>query len=300
MHPNPTRQALTVSADCCKRSEMAVEKITVGDVEIIAVSDGQLYADPCTFFPSVEASKWDPYAADMTDDHNIALNIGSFLVRSDGQTVIFDTGMGDSKSTRVRGESGLLLDNLRSKGISPEDITMVIMTHAHVDHVGTNLKRDGDKVEPVFPRARYWVSSVDWEACHNEELQRDRFPNAPAQVWPLEELGVLELFDGEHAFTSHLTSLPTPGHTPGHMSITVSSQGEKALITGDIAHSVAQVHETDWFPAADIIPDLAVETRTRIFEQLERDGTVAASGHFPAPGFGRVVRLEGRRYWQGL
>ena len=84
------------------------------------------------------------------------------------------------------------------------------------------------------------------------------------------------------------------------MSITVSSQGEKALITGDIAHSVVQVHETDWFPAADIIPDLAVETRTRIFEQLERDGTVAASGHFPAPGFGRVVRLEGRRYWQGL
>jgi glyoxylase-like metal-dependent hydrolase (beta-lactamase superfamily II) len=279
---------------------MAVEKITVGDVEIIAVSDGQLYADPCTFFPSVEASKWDPYAADMTDEHNIALNIGSFLVRSDGQTVIFDTGMGDSKSTRVRGESGLLLENLRSKGISPEDITMVIMTHAHVDHVGTNLKRDGDKVEPVFPRARYWVSSVDWEACHNEEIQRDRFPNAPAQVWPLEELGVLELFDGEHAFTSHLTSLPTPGHTPGHMSITVSSQGEKALITGDIAHSVAQVHETDWFPAADIIPDLAVETRKRIFEQLEREGTVAASGHFPAPGFGKVVRLEGRRYWQGL
>ena len=82
---------------------MAVEKITVGDVEIIAVSDGQLYADPCTFFPSVETSKWDPYAADMTDEHNIALNIGSFLVRSDGQTIIFDTGMGDSKSTRVRG-----------------------------------------------------------------------------------------------------------------------------------------------------------------------------------------------------
>jgi glyoxylase-like metal-dependent hydrolase (beta-lactamase superfamily II) len=144
------------------------------------------------------------------------------------------------------------------------------------------------------------MSTKDWEACHQAEVQEARFPNAPTCVWPLEQLGLIEFMNGEHILTRDLTAIPTPGHTPGHMSIMVTSQGERALILGDVVHNPAQVHETDWVSRADMDPDQTRVTRRTLMEKLEREGITGASGHFPAPGFGKVVRLEGRRYWQGL
>ena len=278
---------------------MAVQRVTVGAVEITALSDGILELDPCSFFPDVEAEKWHPYEGALTAEENMRLNLGSFLVRSDGHTILFDTGLGPKPADDPNAAHGELVGDLKSKGLNVGDIDMVVMTHLHRDHVGWNLQSENGRYQPTFPRARYWVSAKDWEACYNPEY-KDRFPNAPACVWPLEELGLIVLYDGEHALTSHLTALPTPGHTPGHMSIVVSSEGERALLMGDAAHSPVQVQETDWNPRADIHPEQAVATRRQLFEKLERDGTLVASGHFPAPGFGRVVRLQGRRYWQAL
>ena len=106
--------------------------------------------------------------------------------------------------------------------------------------------------------------------------------------------------DGECVLTSELTTLPTPGHTPGHLSIVISSQGYRGLILGDVAHNLVQIHETEWCSRADIDPDRARATRRSLMERLEREGTLVAAGHLPAPGFGKVVRLEGRRYWQAL
>jgi glyoxylase-like metal-dependent hydrolase (beta-lactamase superfamily II) len=143
------------------------------------------------------------------------------------------------------------------------------------------------------------MSAKDWEATRLPEAQ-DRFPNASTCVWPLAELGLMELMDGEYALTRALTALPTPGHTPGHMSILITSQGERALILGDAAHNPAQVHETDWVSRADMDPEVTRRTRRALMERLEREGTVVAAGHFPAPGFGKIVRLEGRRLWQVL
>jgi glyoxylase-like metal-dependent hydrolase (beta-lactamase superfamily II) len=143
------------------------------------------------------------------------------------------------------------------------------------------------------------MSAQDWEACHRLEV-RERFPNAPTCVWPLEELGLLELMQGEHALTSELTALPTPGHTPGHMSILISSQGERALILGDAVHHPAQLQEPDWVSRADMDPDQARVTRRALLDRLESEETLIAAGHFPAPGFGNLVRLNGRRYWQPL
>jgi glyoxylase-like metal-dependent hydrolase (beta-lactamase superfamily II) len=153
---------------------------------------------------------------------------------------------------------------------------------------------------PTFPKARYWMSAKDWEACHKPDVQKERFPNAPTCVWPLEELGLVELMHGEHAITQGLTAVPTPGHTPGHVSILITSQGERALVLGDAAHSPAQIEETDWVSRADMDPDLTRQTRRSLMERLEREQILVAAGHFEAPGFGRILRLEGRRYWKGL
>jgi glyoxylase-like metal-dependent hydrolase (beta-lactamase superfamily II) len=144
------------------------------------------------------------------------------------------------------------------------------------------------------------MSAKDWETCHKPEIQKDRFPNAPTCVWPLEQLGLVELMHGEHAISRELTAVPTPGHTPGHVSILITSQGERALVLGDAAHNPAQIIEPDWVSRADMDPDLTRQTRRALIERLEREKILVAAGHFPAPGFGRIVKLEGRRYWQGL
>jgi glyoxylase-like metal-dependent hydrolase (beta-lactamase superfamily II) len=119
-------------------------------------------------------------------------------------------------------------------------------------------------------------------------------------VWPLAQLGLVEFMDGEHSLTPALTAMPTPGHTPGHMSILVTSHGERALVLGDAAHSPVQIEEPDWVSRADMDPELTRQTRRALLERLEREQTLVAAGHFHAPGFGRIVRLDGRRYWRGL
>ena len=278
---------------------MPGDKISIGNVDITSFSDGSLEFDLCNFFPSVPGESWRGYEQHLTPDHKVSFNLASFLVRSEGHNILVDTGLGPKPSDAPDAAWGELLDRMAAGGLRPEDIDMVVLTHLHRDHVGWNLLSQNGRYTPTFPRARYWMSAVDLEASHRGDLA-DRFPNAPDCVWPLEGLGLVELMEGEHRLTGELTTLPTPGHTPGHMSILVSSQGETGLIMGDAVHNPAQVHETEWSSRADIDPDQARATRRSLMERLERDGIPVAAGHFPAPGFGRIVRLEGRRQWQGL
>ena len=211
-----------------------------------------------------------------------------------------DTGLGPRPANAPDVPWGLLMQDFKANGVRPEDVDMVVMTHLHRDHVGWNLRAEGQKFVPTFPKARYWMSAKDWASCHEPSVQPDRFPNAPTCVWPLEELGLVELMHGEHTISRDLTAVPTPGHTPGHVSILITSQGERALVLGDAAHNPAQIAEPDWVSRADMDPDLTRQTRRALVERLEREQITVAAGHFEAPGFGRIVRLDGRRYWRGL
>ena len=273
--------------------------ITVGKVEVTSLSDGSLEFDLCNFYPSLPEEDWKPYHEYLTADHRVHLELASYLVRSDGRTILVDTGMGPPPDDMPDATWGELVRNLEALGVQPGDVDTVVMTHAHRDHVGWNTTTNSGTHKPTFPNARHYVSSTDWEACHREDM-RERFPNAPERVWPLEELGLLELMPGEHALTNELTVVPTPGHTPGHVSIEISSQGERAIILGDILHNEAQVHETDWVSRADTYVEMTRSTRRSLMERLEAEGTLAAAGHLPAPGFGRISRRNGRRIWQPL
>ena len=154
---------------------------------------------------------------------------------------------------------------------------------------------------PTFSKARYVASQEDWDHFSKPEVQ-DHLPFSyvAETVEPLFEHGVLDLVTGEHDLTSEIKAIPTPGHTPGHMSVLINSGGEKALILGDVAFHPAQVTEVEWNLMFDADPVQAPKTRTKIFEQLESEGIVVAACHFPPPGFGKIVNLEGRRYWQSL
>lgn len=279
---------------------MANNVIRVGNVEIMSLSDGMLEFDLCNFFPNIGQDSWQPYESHLTDEHKVRFNLGSYLIRSDGKTILVDTGLGPRPAETPEVPWGELMRDFQANGVRPEEIDLVVMTHLHRDHVGWNLLLQDGKYVPTFPNARYWVSTKDWDACHRPDLQPERFPNAPSCVWPLAELGLVEFMDGECSITSGLSAVPTPGHTPGHMSILVTSQGERALVLGDAAHNPVQLHETDWVSRADMDPEVTRQTRRTLMERLEREAIVVAAGHFEAPGFGKIVRLQGRRVWQVL
>lgn len=265
---------------------------------ITSLSDGLLEFDLCNFFPAIPNEDWHGHESHLTADGNVRFNLACFVIRSEGRTIAVDTGLGPKPTPET--PWGELLDDFAAHGMKPEDVDMVVMTHAHRDHIGWNvLSQDGNYV-PTFPNARYYVSSKDWEACHDPALIETRFPNAPDCVWPLEGLGVLELMEGEYSLTGELTMIPTPGHTPGHMSIMVSSQGERGLVLGDVLHNTVQIENTDWVSRADIDPEQTRITRRGMMNRLEQEGIPVAAVHLAAPGFGRIVRTEGRRYWQAI
>lgn len=279
---------------------MAPNTIRVGNVEITHLSDGMLEFDLCNFFPTIPEPEWEPYEAHL-HDHKVRFNLGSYLIRSDGRTILVDTGLGPKPSDTPDVPWGRLLHDFAAHGVRPDEIDMVVMTHLHRDHVGWNLTRTDGKYVPTFKKAKYWMTRKDWDTSHQPDVQPTRFPNAPSCVWPLEELGLIEFMRDEHPITKDLTAVPTPGHTPGHVSILITSNGERALVLGDAAHSPVQlIDQPDWVSRADMDPDLTRQTRRALADRLERENILVAAGHFEAPGFGRVVRLEGRRYWQGL
>ena len=277
---------------------MPGNKLTIGNVEITSLSDGLLEFDLCNFFPAIPEDDWHGHESHLSPSGGVRFNLACFVIRSEGHLIAVDTGLGPKPTPET--PWGELLNDFAAHGMNPEDVDMVVMTHAHRDHIGWNVVSQDGKYVPTFPNARYYVSARDWEACHDPELIEARFPNAPECVWPLEDLGVLELMEGEHQLTGELSMLPTPGHTPGHMSINISSQGERGLVLGDVLHNTVQIENTDWVSRADIDPDTTRVTRRNLMDRLESEGIPVAAVHLAAPGFGRIVRTEGRRYWQAI
>ncbi|PKB71100.1 MAG: hypothetical protein BZY87_07170 [SAR202 cluster bacterium Io17-Chloro-G6] len=277
---------------------MPNNKLTIGNVEITSLSDGLLEFDLCNFFPDIPEDDWKGQEAHLSATQGVSFNLACFLIKSDGQTIAVDTGLGPKETPET--PWGELLNDFKAHGFRPEDVDMVVMTHAHRDHIGWNLLSQDGKYTPTFPNAKYLVSAKDWEACHNPDLIETRFPNAPECVWPLEDLGVLELMEEDHRITGEISALATPGHTPGHMSLAISSQGENGLVLGDVLHNTVQIENTDWVSRADIDPVQTRITRRELMDRLEREGIPIAAVHLATPGFGKIVRDQGRRFWQAI
>ena len=273
--------------------------VNVGDAEIISVSDGHIHFEPSDFFPSIDSAEWGPYADQLTDQGLIRMNVGSFVLRVADAVALVDTGLGEGDHPFENSEWGLLVDDMARKGIAPDEIDTVIITHLHRDHVGWNMVEENGVRTPFFPNAKYYIPKADWDVF-TRRAGMAMFAYIAEQVMPLLDLGALEFVEGELAIGSHLTALPTPGHTPGHTSVLVSSAGEKAVVLGDAAHVPVQAHHTDWSPRADSNPELSRQNRAELFDRMEKDHSLVVSGHFQAPGFGRLVRVSGRRYWRAL
>ena len=285
--------------------------ISVGNVEITAVHDGDGALPISMVFPGVDPELWLPYQQKYPEcfngdnNENIALPFECYVIRSEGHTILVDTGVGSMATNPgtvtafAGGIDGRLLLDLQTAGVNKEDIDTVFLTHLHPDHVGWNVNNDGPTPVPSFPNARYVFHQDDWEAFRPpRDSEVFGFTFWEETLAPLEGAGVIEPLSGEHSITSEITAILTPGHTPGSMSLAIDSGGEKALVMGDVFHGPPQVSEPSWVFAFDADPDTAVQSRSRMLDRAEAENAIMAICH--STGFGRVVSQEGRRYWQGL
>jgi glyoxylase-like metal-dependent hydrolase (beta-lactamase superfamily II) len=282
-------------------------EIMIGDIRIMALSDGRMSIPFGRLFPQTPETVWDTYRdrfPEAFDSKNFSTNIGSFLVSSAGRTVIADTGLGPWGHLGGRFDPPELINDLRIKGVGLDEIDTVFLTHLHGDHVGWNLTKHGDEYAPTFPRARYLLQEADWRHFTGEPYQkglsRERRRQAETTYLPLMEMGKLDLLRGDRDFATGLTALHTPGHTPGHMSMLIASKNERAVIIGDIAGSPMHITETNWFYNPDTNKDVGMKSRLRVLDRAEKEGMVVLGAHMTRPGWGRLVRWEGKRYWQPL
>ncbi len=262
-----------------------MQKARVGKVEVIALSDGSNGYPAENVYPTA-GEGLSGYADRLTADGKVELNFGCYLLRADGRTVLVDTGLGPESS-------GRLMDDLGEAGVATDAVDIVVFTHLHGDHTGWNIDRESGK--PKFERARYLVPKGDWD--HYAPQGRGSFKR---DILPLEATGCLDLFDGEHVISDSLTAIPTPGHTPGHTSIVISSEGERGLILGDVVISTIDLDQPRWQNTFDWDHGIARATRMSLLWRLEREGALVGASHLPAPGLGRFVRAESKRYWQPL
>jgi len=226
-------------------------------------------------------------------DGRLRQSVHAFVIRSPDLTVLVDTCIGNDKDRGGRRPFHMLrtafLDDLREAGVAPETVDVVICTHLHVDHVGWNTRLADGRWVPTFPRARYLFARREWEHWTSEEEDGTKRILADS-VAPVLDAGLAELVEMDHRVADGIWLEPTPGHTPGHVSVRVHSDGADAVITGDLMHHPVQVAEPAWQSAFDTDPAQARETR-RAFCARYADRPVDVLGtHFHHPTAGRIVR----------
>jgi glyoxylase-like metal-dependent hydrolase (beta-lactamase superfamily II) len=269
-------------------------KWQVGDVTItqfieIDTLGGKAYIMPQATPEALREIPWlRPQFAD--EQGLIRMTIHSFLVEAPGRRIIVDTGIGNDKQNRTQpiwnGRNGTFLDDLVAAGCPADTIDTVICTHLHVDHVGFNTVLDGGRWIPTFANARYLMGRVEFDYWKDV-----RVPALAAifddSVRPIAGAGLADLIDPGHDVCREFSIIATPGHSPGHFSIHVRSQGEEALLIGDVAHHPCQLVHLDWCSTIDSDPAQAIRTRHDLFSRVAGTPARILGGHFTG---GTIVR----------
>ena len=220
---------------------------------------------------------------------DLGSRIQSYVVRTPDETVVIDTCVGNDK-TRENAlwnmRQGTWLDDLRAAGVAPEDVDYVVCTHMHVDHVGWNTRRVDGTWVPTFPRASYVFVGQEWEFWkHERDSGRDPDGCIDDSVVPIVEAGRAKLVDSTGAVGKYLRFEPTPGHTPGHACVRLTTPAGNAIFSGDLMHRVVQVAEPQWSSRFCYDGPQAAKTRRAFVEQQADSGTLICAAHFPTPGY---------------
>ena len=266
----------------------------VGAVKITRIVELQIpipynRASPFLVEATPEALRAIPwlYPNFVNEQDQLLLSIHALLVDAPGLRLVVDTCIGnDRPRSLLRGQplATPFLQSMADAGWSRETVDAVVCTHLHVDHVGWNTMLEDGAWVPTFPNARYLLGKTEfahWSTEGDEEQQTILSDS----VQPILDAGLAEFVEMDHRISPHLRLTPSTGHTPGH-----ESEGESAVITGDMSHHPCQMAHPHWSPSFDSDPRAAAATRVRLFAEWADKPILVIGTHYAAPTAGYIMR----------
>lgn len=245
--------------------------IQLGDMRLHLINDCNVMVEGGGAFGLVPRALWrDMLPPD--EENRVPMSQHNLLVQVGGRNILIDSGYGEKVPAKTQSylfmdrSSGGTRGGLARLGLTPEDIHLVINTHLHSDHCSGNTVFDADgKIKPMYPNAEYVVQRREYhDATHSNE--RTRATYLVENFVPLYESGQLKLLDGDTDFGSGIHGVVTPGHTPGHMSVLLESQGQHAMFVCDLASYAIHFERLGWMTAYDIEPLITLETK-RLYQK---------------------------------
>jgi glyoxylase-like metal-dependent hydrolase (beta-lactamase superfamily II) len=230
----------------------------------------------------------------VTEEGGAVMSVHALLVESQGRRIVIDTCIGNDKNLPIlkawhKKQGGTFLADLADAGFSPDSVDTVLCTHLHVDHVGWNTRLDDGKWIPTFANARHLWNRDEYD--HWSKTDQGGMQGVfDESVMPVFDAGLVDLVSGDHAVTDEVHLEPTPGHTPGHVSVHIRSRGDEAVITGDLIHHPAQIARPEWRSSADWNGEMGEATRRSFLDRYADRPVLVIGTHFATPTAGHLVR----------
>ena len=232
----------------------------------------------------------------VDERRQIVLSIHALVLETKGACIVVDTCIGNDKERtypKWNHMQGGFLNDFARAGFALDRVDTVLCTHMHVDHVGWNTRLVDGRWQPTFPNARYLFAEKEW--AHWSVEPQEYGPVIADSVQPIFDCGLATLVGQTHRVTDEIVLEPTPGHTPGHVSVHITSRGEEAVITGDMIHHPCQIRHPQWSSTADVDQTASAVTRAKFLERYSDRPVLIIGTHFAAPTAGRIVR-DGATY----
>jgi glyoxylase-like metal-dependent hydrolase (beta-lactamase superfamily II) len=267
-----------------------IERFAVGSIDCQILPDGVAMYSFADFAAGVPAAGvLAALGARVDDKGEVAVPYNCLLIRSGGRVALVDTGLGAEAAGHAGEPAGRLMESLTASGITADQVDLVIISHAHPDHIGgLTAGGDGGRV-PVFRRARHYLWHTEWEYWTSEE-ELAQVPDGlagPARTHlpPLHQAGLVELVSEETDVLPGVRLLPAPGHTPGHMALALTSGHEGAIYLGDAVIDETNFEHPDWVSVFESIPNMTVTTRKALIEKAIRENRLLVAFHLAARGY---------------
>lgn len=285
------------------------QQYRVGDATITClIEDVLTSSSPALLYPDWDTSGLDDRAIELAlgrvDERreNLILNVNVWIVEFRGKVLIIDTGIGNDKERPFNPffhrRQTPFLKRLEALGIRCEAVDHVLMTHVHADHVGWNTVKNGNLWVPTFPNAKYVVSQVecDFFSTPASESRRMIFEDS---LQPAIEAGqVVTVGEQGGAYIEGVSFIPTTGHSPGHMSISIKSSGQEAIFIGDLLHNPVQVYQPQWNSVFCVDPERSRASRRWMLDYAARAKAILFVPHFPETSAGMVTRGSSGYEWR--